>query len=276
MSTMVNKLVISNLNLPLAHENDLLLAINSLVSLVSLELNDVLTQIPSRAFEMKSEEKRFPQFRLKSIKISSPEHKRALTKIGSYAFYELAKLEKLILFNNKISRIEKYAFARRIDSTNNGTFIIDLSKNDLTALSFELGALAGIKGNVIQLVLGSLFVGCNREMKYLPESIFSPFLDKSNTELIIGCSTPMNCDCKMKWLYDSPIEWRSKITGGLYGEFVDVLCRVEAIDEDVDEDITEISLWELKEEHFNCDGQSGKEEAHEAEIGKFFQDLWFF
>jgi hypothetical protein len=140
--------------------------------------------------------------------------------------------------------IGKYAFVNEVPSDKKLT--IRLSKNKINPNTFIIGSLSGSQ-RPIKLQLGLEFVGCNRDLKYLEESVFSAFLDKDGNELDIGCSFIMQCDCKMKWLYDAPTFWRNRVKSGSFGDIV-IPCKLEGEEED-----EEVSIWDLPEDYFDCD-----------------------
>lgn len=146
-----------------------------------------------------------------------------------------------------MGNIDKYAFANQIPSDKQ--LLIQLSRNKVNPKTFSCGSLSGSQ-RPIKLELGQAFVGCNRDLNYLEESVFSAFLDKDGNQLDMGCSFVMECDCKMKWLYDAPIFWRDRIKSGPFGDVV-LPCKYEGEEED-----EELSLWDLPQEYFNCDSRN--------------------
>jgi hypothetical protein len=149
-----------------------------------------------------------------------------------------------------VNSVSKYAFANQNPSDKE--LIIQLAKNKINPNSFTIGSLSGSQ-RPIKLKLGQEFVGCNRDLTYLEEYAFSSFLDKEGNELDMGCSYIMQCDCRMKWLYDAPDFWRNRIKSGPLGDTV-LPCNYEA--ENDDEEYSEVSFWDLPEEYFNCNAKN--------------------
>jgi hypothetical protein len=99
----VNKLTINNINkLKDKHQNeDLWYAISSLSNLVNLNLIDVFTEIPDKAFKIIEAQ---TQWRLKYFKHSNLEDSKGISSIGSYAFYYLPNIEVYLIFKLKCNK----------------------------------------------------------------------------------------------------------------------------------------------------------------------------
>lgn len=131
----------------------------------------------------------------------------SITSIGTDAFADLSKLNRLQLTQNRIRQIKAFAF--RTNYQSNVTLVIDLTENLLETSSFEINSLVGSKRPLkINFGLG----GCNPKLKHLPENIFRPFLDENERNVVdVGrmCFSII-CDCSMAWILDEKYAFRMK------------------------------------------------------------------
>ncbi|CAG2168902.1 unnamed protein product [Oppiella nova] len=251
----VNKLHISNVNFSDATGDEHWYALSSLPNLVALDMVNVFREIPAHAFQTVGNS---TQWRLRWFTHAGHESIAAsgarIHSVGSYAFEVLPNIEVINLQNNLITRIDKYAFANQSPTTRRLT--IRLARNRLHSQSFAIGSFAGSR-RPVRLELGQPFIGCNRELLYLNESVFSPFLDREGNQLDMGCAFAMQCECQtMKWLYDCPHHWRERVVCGPFGDLV-VPCLVDVGDGE-DSGVEEVSIWDVKEDYFQCGAGSAR------------------
>ena len=172
------------------HKRDVFKALNSLSQLKTLEvMGSRFTSIPSLAFNQYSS--------LKSLSFHNYNERQYLKKINSKAFYKLSHLKRIDLRNNRISKINSFAFG--FDSQSNHSLRIHLENNELNSNSFSLNAFNGGNGRRIILYLGA-YNQCQSELKHLDKNIFEPFLmeNKRNVIEMYGC--PIECHSRSLWM----------------------------------------------------------------------------
>lgn len=121
----------------ISHKKSFFKAINSLNNLRTLEvIGSRFTSIPSKAFNRNSS--------VRSISFHNYNERQFLKKINTKAFYKLSNLRQIDLRNNRISKINSYAF--QFDTHSNHTLRIHLENNYLKSDSFNANAFLGGKG----------------------------------------------------------------------------------------------------------------------------------
>jgi len=75
----------------------------------------------------------------------------------------------------------------------------------------------------------------NNNLTYLNQSIFEPFFDEDQTNLMNFDNNLFICDCRMKWLVDKNIKTKKQIEKSISG----LICPNKE------------SIWQLSNQHFN-------------------------
>jgi hypothetical protein len=174
----------------ISHKKSFFKAINSLNNLRTFEIiGSRFTSIPSKAFNRNSS--------VRSISFHNYNERQFLKKINTKAFYKLSNLRQIDLRNNRISKINSYAF--QFDTYSNHTLRIHLENNYLKSDSFSANAFLGGKGRRIVLYLGG-YRECNENLKSLDKAIFEPFLLENRKNIIELYGCPIECDQNVLWL----------------------------------------------------------------------------
>lgn len=165
-------------------------AISSLTNLKTFEvISSRFTSIPSLAFSNRSS--------IRTISFHNYNERQFLKRVNSKAFYKLSDLKRIDLRNNRISRINSFAFSFETES--NHTLRIHLENNYLRSDSFSPKAFIGSNGRRVVLYLGA-YNQCNADLKTLDREVFEPFLaeNKRNAIELYGCA--IECDDRVLWM----------------------------------------------------------------------------
>jgi len=129
--------------------------------------------------------------------------------IGSYAFSGLANLESLRIDGNNIILVDAFAFATNYISP--VPLFITLVSNNFLETSFAFMAFGGAQRPLY--VSFAEVGGCFWDIKYLEQTVFAPFLDKSANRLFLEPECELKCErCEMKWLIEMPKHAQRRIT----------------------------------------------------------------
>jgi len=74
-------------------------------------------------------------------------------------------------------------------------------------------------------------------LTYLSQSVFEPFFDENQINVMNVDKNPFVCDCRMKWLVDKNIETKKLMEKKVYG----LIC----------ENKNKKSIWQLSDQDFN-------------------------
>lgn len=178
--------------------------------LESLAANDnQFTSIPADAFNTELDLELNPVLlpNLTLIDLNSNQ----INSVGANAFRGLPRLNRLILDNNRISKIENGTFGVRepdlkTDEDEDSALLIYIRNNLLKSSSFESGSFSGINRDFLTLYLS------NNQMDTLPEFAFKELLD-SKESLIAFWQNPLNCDCRAKWLVEGNLKYQRRVHG---------------------------------------------------------------
>ena len=171
-------------------DNSIFEALSKFRAIENIKLSNVnITEIPDNAFQLSTRK----QPNLTQIYFVG----QSFVKLGEKAFESLDNLRVLSFENVNLQKIPENAFAFK--KASNVTLILDLSSNKLLNSSvFEVNSLANIK-RPTRILFGSSQT--KKEITYLDEKVFSPFLADNKNNTIDLLKEEFDCnDCRNKWI----------------------------------------------------------------------------
>ncbi|CAG2106410.1 unnamed protein product [Medioppia subpectinata] len=217
----------TNLSISDDHNYNLFESISLLKNLQRLVISGSnIHTIPERAFKPRDE--RSIQTELTDIELGLGVS-ASITSVGSHAFASLPSLRTLSLSNQAITYISRKAFS--FDEPSNKTLAIDLTGNHLNGNSFDSQAF--IDANRPIKIYFGLSSGCNRNLTFLNQTVFEPFLNDNQLNTIDmgrGCGGHVLCDCRMRWIVAGNYEQQIKnLKCGDGGQpLIDSIARLDA------------------------------------------------
>lgn len=127
-----------------------------------------------------------------------------IKSIGEFAFYYMPSITMLSMTRNKFSEIKKNTFT--IKTRNEERLELFLQDVPLTETSFDVLSLINFRRPVrIRLF--------SNKMTTLYEAVFKPFFELYPNNLIDIEGNNIQCDCRIKWIFDEEDYYYTKISG---------------------------------------------------------------